>query len=248
MTENTLTITEVKKELGQFIGNKENLQTLLATTFKGLTQPLAEQAMLEGMIRGFDIKNFLEKDVYATPFKDSYALVTSIGYSRKIGMRSGQVGKSEPRFELDTNGNVLSCSITVKRKVGDYVGDYSSLVFFKEYTTGKNLWASKPMTMIAKVAEMHALRMAFPEELSQAYIEEEYQQDVIEITPGKPDLEKVKEDLAKIKDLEALRKYYSENSGKGKEVAKLITEHSERLKQDEIADDINPENYPFPEE
>jgi len=163
-------------------------------------------------------------------------------------MRSGQVGKSEPRFELDTNGNVLSCSITVKRKVGDYVGDYSSLVFFKEYTTGKNLWASKPMTMIAKVAEMHALRMAFPEELSQAYIEEEYQQDVIEITPGKPDLEKVKEDLAKIKDLEALRKYYSENSGKGKEVAKLITEHSERLKQDEIADDINPENYPFPEE
>ena len=40
--------------------------------------------------------------------------------------------------------------------------------------------------MIAKVAEMHALRAAFPEELAQAYVEEEYEREaVIDVTESK---------------------------------------------------------------
>lgn len=95
-------------------------------------------------------------------------------------MRSGVVGKSAPTYE-EKEGKLVSCTITVKRKIGDYVGDYSATVYFDEYNTGRNQWASKPRTMIAKVAEMHALRMACPEELSQAYVEEEHAQDLAQV-------------------------------------------------------------------
>ena len=53
------------------------------------------------------------------------------------------------------------------------VGDYTAKVYFTEYSTGRNLRNTKPRTMIAKVAEMHALRSAFPEEMAQQYVEEE---------------------------------------------------------------------------
>lgn len=40
---------------------------------------------------------------------------------------------------------------------------------FAEYTTGKGPWAKMPMTMIKKVAEAAALRMAFPDDLGGVY-------------------------------------------------------------------------------
>ena len=42
-----------------------------------------------------------------------------------------------------------------------------------EYNTGKSLWATKPATMIRKVALVQALREAFPNALSQMYTSEE---------------------------------------------------------------------------
>jgi phage recombination protein Bet len=46
-------------------------------------------------------------------------------------------------------------------------------VSLSEYNTGKSLWASKPATMIRKVALVQALREAFPNALGQLYIAEE---------------------------------------------------------------------------
>jgi hypothetical protein len=182
-------------------------------------------------------EDFLEKNVYAIPFKGEYSLVTSIDYARKIGMKSGVVGKSEPKFVFDKDGNVESCTITIKRKVDNYVGDYSATVFFDEYYKPpfkkngyeiKSLWDTKPKTMIAKVAEMHALRMACPEELAQAYIEEDYQAEekVIDVIE-----ENVKEEVAKIKTEEELKKYYEANKGKGKEFDKLIMNRKNEIKE-----------------
>lgn len=42
-------------------------------------------------------------------------------------------------------------------------------VAFHEYDTGKSMWASKPATMIRKVAMVHALREAFPDEFQGLY-------------------------------------------------------------------------------
>jgi hypothetical protein len=172
-TNNNMTnIIEIQKEVNAQLGNKETFNALVATTFKGLEVTNVKKAIMEGMMRGFKFNDFLEKNVYAIPFRGGYSLVTSVDYARKIGMRSGVVGKSAPTFE-EKEGRIISCSITIKRNVGGVIGDYTATVYFDEYSTGNNLWKSKPRTMIAKVAEMHALRMACPEELSQSYTEEE---------------------------------------------------------------------------
>lgn len=172
MTE-TKSLSIINKQISEELKDPAILRALLKTTFAGLEESVARQAIFEGMIRGFTFKDFLEKNVYAIPYGSKYSLVTSIDYSRKIGMKSGVVGKSAPSFTYDENGQVQSCAITIKRRVGKDIGEYTAEVYFDEYTTGKNLWASKPRTMLAKVAEMHALRMACPEEMSQLYTEDE---------------------------------------------------------------------------
>lgn len=53
---------------------------------------------------------------------------------------------------------------------------YYSEVPLDEYNTGKSNWAKMPGTMITKVAEMHALRGAFPQEFQGMYSSEEMQQ------------------------------------------------------------------------
>lgn len=49
-------------------------------------------------------------------------------------------------------------------------------VSFREYSTGKSGWAKMPETMIKKVAECAALRMAFPDQLGGVYAPEEMDQ------------------------------------------------------------------------
>lgn len=169
----------INQEINRQLVNAEVGRALLATTFKGLNANSMKQAIMEGMIRGFKFDDFLKKNVYAIPFASGYSLVTSIDYARKIGAKSGIVGKDAPVYQMDGK-KILSCAITVHKKVGNYVGNFTAEVYFEEFTTGRNLWSSKPRVMIAKVAEMHALRMACPEELSQTYTEEELDSEKIE--------------------------------------------------------------------
>lgn len=171
-------VEQINAVLNRELKSPETVRALLATTFKGLEVVTMKQALMEGMIRGFQFKDFLQKDIYAIPFKNGYSLITSIDHARKRGMRSGIVGKSAPEFGMKADGKGVDwCSVTVKRLVDGFVGDFTATVYFDEYTKGRDLWVQKPRTMIAKVAEMHALRMACPEELSHVYVEEELEQE-----------------------------------------------------------------------
>jgi RecT family len=181
MSDKPNAIVKIQNEIELTLQDKATVQALLTTTFKGLSLESMRQAMLEGMLRNFTLKDFLEKNVYAIPFKDGYSLVTSIDNARKIGMRAGIVGKDAPQYETDPDGAVIACSVTVKRKLPkeETIGDFTATVYFAEYyKAGRNgypsLWDSKPRTMLAKVAEMHALRMACPEELAESYVAEEF--------------------------------------------------------------------------
>lgn len=173
-------LTKIHEEVNGQLANKEVLNTLVLTTFKGLKPESIKQAVVEGMMRGFEFKDFLEKNIYAIPFGQGYSLVTSIDHARKIGMRSGVIGKSEPVYEMSADGKkIVACSVTIKRKIGNEIGDFTAKVYFDEYTTGRNQWTTRPRTMIAKVAEMHALRMACPEEMAQSYVEEEMEKTIV---------------------------------------------------------------------
>jgi len=91
-TESDSRVAVIKAEINKQLGDAETLKSLLDTTFKGLEPATAKRAMLEGMLRGFTFQDFLERNVYAIPYSNTYSLVTSIDYSRKIGAKSGIVG------------------------------------------------------------------------------------------------------------------------------------------------------------
>ncbi len=220
---NALTISELKKEINTQIQDQETLKTLLVTTFKGLEAETAKRAMLEGMMRGFSFTDFLQKNVYAIPFGKEYSLVTSIDCARKIGMKSGIVGKSAPTFE-EKDGKIISCTVTVKKKVGDYIGEFTATVYFNEYNTGRNQWHSKPRTMIAKVAEMHALRMACPEEAAKMYLEEEYDKEHI-IEAEVVNIEEHKAKLENCKNMDELKTVWASLPAQAKKELETIKQN-----------------------
>lgn len=59
-------------------------------------------------------------------------------------------------------------------------------VSLHEYNTSKAMWAKMPETMIKKVAEVAALRMAFPDELGGLYSQDEMDQGTKDVEPEPP--------------------------------------------------------------
>lgn len=172
---NTKSLAIVNKEISKELADPAIVRGLLATTFKGLQEPIMRQAIFEGIVRGFKFKDFLEGNVFAIPFGSGYSLVTSIKYANKIAQKNG-VWVSGPKFEMEEK-KIVSCSITAYKRIGQDIGEWTATVFFDEYTTGKNLWNSKPRTMLAKVCLSHVYRMACPEEMSQVYTAEEFDKE-----------------------------------------------------------------------
>lgn len=211
-------ITIIQSDINRQLKDPAVAKSLLETTFKGLSEMNMKKAIVEGVIRGFDFKDFLEKNVYAIKYGDGYALVTSIDHNRKIGAKSGIVGTEAPVYTMTTERTPAgipkpeSATVTVHKKTGEYVGDYTATVYFDEYyKEGKSwdgeykpsMWDTKPRTMIAKVAEMHALRKACPEELAQSYVEEEFRDDKKETAPF--DVEPHRNRLNEVKTLDELK-------------------------------------------
>jgi hypothetical protein len=250
MSEQSL-LVQYKNEIADQLKDKQTLNALVETTFKGLKQEIVPRAMLEGYMRGFKFDDFLKKNVYAVPFGGGYSLVTSIDYARKIGQKNGVVGKTKPDFTFSQDGKVESCTITIKKHTHSYdgtpyIGEFTATVFMDEYSTGKQLWASKPRTMIAKVAEMHALRMACPEDAQQMYVEEEYEREnvVAEYVENEIDTTEAQKKLIACKTVAELQEAWMTLSAEEKlELAKLKDEIKEKLtpkeaQKSEPVDDI----------
>lgn len=105
-----------------------------------------------------------------------------------------------PRFKgMEAGVTVINREGRIERREGSMVGTqteklvggwcrvhidgYKVPIFdevaFSEYSTGKSNWLSKPATMIRKVAMVHALREAFPEEFQGLYDECEMGEAVV---------------------------------------------------------------------
>jgi phage recombination protein Bet len=95
----------------------------------------------------------------------------------------------------DDKGSCLGAWCEVYRK--DWKEPAREEVSLKEYDTGKGQWAKMPETMIKKVAEVAALRMAFPDQLSGLYSTDEMDQ----ATPMKQ--EAVRLPIKTLADIEA---------------------------------------------
>lgn len=140
----------------------------------------------------------LLKQLYFIKYGTNVSYVTSIDGYRIIAHRTGLfAGVTEPKYDYDSKGLVTHCSVAVLKMVGVEKCEFAAKVKFSEYNTGKNLWSKMPETMIAKVAEAHALRKAFPQDLSGIYTTDEMDQatnqskPVATQTPQKPKVEMI---------------------------------------------------------
>ena len=146
------------------------------------------------------------KQVYSMKFGGVQSIITGIDGLRAIAGRSGRhAGTDEATFDTDSKGNVISskCTVHVLLPNGSK-GAFSARVWMSEYSTKRGLWKNKPRTMLAKVAESHALRKAFPEQMGQLYTPEEMDQARVSRNP-KP-VVSVDNSNAKNNLIEAIRK------------------------------------------
>lgn len=105
--------------------------------------------------------NPFTKEIYGMPVKGRLVLITSIAGLRKIAHQSGNYLGCVVTVTM--NGTVpLSAEATVKKLVAGHVAEFKAEVLFSEYNTGEFNWKKMPVTMLKKVAEAHALRMAYP--------------------------------------------------------------------------------------
>lgn len=98
-------------------------------------------------------------------------IVVGIDGMRLRAERTGKRAGSKRGTILDENGKLIGAWAEVYRT--DWREPAREEVRLSEYNTGKAGWAKMPETMIKKVAEAAALRMAFPDELGGIYAEEE---------------------------------------------------------------------------
>lgn len=101
-------------------------------------------------------------------------IVVGIEGFRSIAGRTGKVSGVKRGVTFDEKGNLISAWAEVHRS--DWKEPAREEVPLEEYNTGKGPWAKMPQTMLKKVAEAAALRMAFPDDLGGVYTKEEMDQ------------------------------------------------------------------------
>lgn len=107
---------------------------------------------------------------------------TSIDGARGIAERTGNyAGSPAPEFGPTKNGYPEYARVTVLKLIGGQIVGTTRDAFWSEYApsdpgSGAGLWKRMPRVMLAKCAEMQALRAAFPLALSGIYSAEEMDQ------------------------------------------------------------------------
>lgn len=111
--------------------------------------------------KAMDLNPFT-KEIYGIKVGGRLVLMTSIGGLRKIAHQSGRYLGCKVEVFNKSDGTIFSATATVKKLVGSHVAEFEATVIFDEYSSNQGNWKDMPRQMIAKTAEAHALRMAFP--------------------------------------------------------------------------------------
>lgn len=118
--------------------------------------------------------NPLLKQIYCIHRGGRMTIQTSIDGYRLIANRTGKLTGIKRGVKYDNAGNITHGWAEVFRS--DWQHSAYEEASFKEYNQGQGNWTKMPETMIKKVAEAAALRMAFPEDLSGLYTHDEMDQ------------------------------------------------------------------------
>lgn len=101
-------------------------------------------------------------------------IVVGIEGFRARAARTGKLSGIKRGATRNGSGTLIGAYAEVFRS--DWKEPAREEVPLAEYNTGRGNWSKMPETMIKKVAEAAALRMAFPDELGGTYVKEEMDQ------------------------------------------------------------------------
>ncbi len=191
---------------------REQIDLIKHTVAIGATDLELKLFLYQANKRGLDPLtrqiHFIKRKQY-NPDTEKYdevgTIQTGIDGFRVVANRTGKLSGIKRGVIKSETGKLIGAWAEVYRK--DWTEPAREEVSFDEYCQKKKdgspirLWASMPETMIKKVAEAAALRMAFPEDLSGIYSHEEMQQaDIVtgEIVERLPNIVQANKD---IKDL-----------------------------------------------
>jgi phage recombination protein Bet len=117
------------------------------------------------------------------------SIVVGIEGFRAIAHRTGKLAGIKRGALKDEKGNLTGAFAEIYRS--DWNQPAREEVPLSEYNTGRGPWQKMPETMIKKVAEAAALRMAFPNDLGGVYTNEEMDQVTTQaesrVAPQQPD-------------------------------------------------------------
>lgn len=126
------------------------------------------------------------KQLYLTPRKGRWSVTMSIDGFRLIASRNPEyAGQADVLWKADQDsewsdcpppGNPYAAKAGVIRLRSGVQVTTSAVALWSSYNGGVNLWKQMPATMLAKCAEMLALRKAFPADFSGIYGQEEMDQ------------------------------------------------------------------------
>ena len=135
--------------------SQDQISLIKATVARGCTQTEFELLMYLSAQYGLDP---IRKQIWAVKYGNSPASIfTGRDGFLEIAHRSGQFDGMESGVREEDKDLVGWCRVYRK----DMSHAFYVEVYEKEYTTGKNLWQTKPRIMIQKVAESSCLRRAF---------------------------------------------------------------------------------------
>ena len=127
----------------------------------------------------------LAKQISLIKFGGQYTIITTIDGYRALAEQTGLYAGSDAAVftyagEKTAKGKNApeTATVTVHKLINGTPYPFSATVYFEEYSTGLNNWVTMPRTMLAKVAESHALRKAFPAVMSGMYEESEMDQAI----------------------------------------------------------------------
>ncbi len=111
-----------------------------------------------------------------------------------------QTGSVNHKYNLKDRGKIMGAYCCVYMKTAPR--PFYVFVDFKEYNLGQSLWKTKPATMIKKVAECQAIRMAIPAETNGTYGPEEMEKPALNtsVHNDKLGVKAVKEKIKRLED------------------------------------------------
>jgi len=161
---NLTTINQEQSLAGQF--TKEQLQLITSTVAKGASPQELQLFLYRCKLMG--LNPLKPGQIHFVKYGNGPGtIVVGIEGFRSIAGRTGKLAGIERGATKDEKGVLIGAWAKVYRH--DWTHPAHEQVPFKEYDTGRGPWQKMPETMIKKVAEAAALRMAFPDDLGGVY-------------------------------------------------------------------------------